>query len=978
MGTAAFNVGQWTIKDDDSPYILATIPCRHDSSPAGGYLVVHIRGSSGGSISNGNGDPVILSNSDGVEMDRVDCPASSNKEGLSYSCIPDASDDWGFWGEPTFGGPLSSDSLPGAPNMGLDYGDAPNTFKTLRASDGARHFVTGPYLGSSVDYESDGQPSVGADGDGSDEDGAVFSSIIVGTTSTFTVTASASGVLQAWMDFNGDGDFEDTGEHIASDQSLTAGEKTLDFSVPADAQAGDTYARLRISSASGLASYGLASNGEVEDYKVKITPRYTLGDYVWVDKNGNGIQDADETGLEGVTVNLRDSDNNIVSIQTSTDDGEFTFENPVPGTYNLEFSPPAGYSITSKDAGTDDELDSDADPVTHLAGPITMELGLSDNIWDAGFYQPVSISGMKFHDKNANSQKEDDEPGLSGWDIQLKDESDNLLQTTTTSSEPGKEGTYEFVDLQPGTYRVYEVQQDGWVRTAPAEEYYTVTLTNMPSRGNNFGNNMLAISGLKFHDKNANVQRDADEPPLSGWDIQLKDDSEKLLQTVTTSSEPGKEGTYEFIDLQPGNYRVYEVQQDGWVRTAPAEEYYTVTLTNMPSRGNSFGNNMLAISGMMFHDKNANGQRDADEPPISGWDIQLKDDSEKLLQTVATSFEPGKEGTYEFVDLQPGTYRVYEAQRNGWVRTAPAEEYYTVTLTNMPSRGNIFGNNMLAISGMKFHDKNANGQRDADEPPISGWDIQLKDDSEKLLQTVATSFEPGKEGTYEFIDLQPGTYRVYEVKKNGWARTAPAEECHTITLTNMPSRENLFGNVIASGFSGMKFEDSNGNGVKDSGEPGLAGWTIRLKKEGTEVASTQTAAGGAYSFVDIAPGSYIVEEEVLAGWTQSYPATGTYAFELESGIAGPTNIDFGNWRTTGFSGMKFEDLNGNGAKDSGEPGLAGWTIKLMKEGTEVARTQTAADGTYSFSGVAPGSYTVEEEVQAGWTQSYPASPERMQ
>jgi hypothetical protein len=441
IGTTDFNVGQWTIKDNDDPFILATIPSGTTIS-AGGYLVVHIGGTSSGGISNGSGDPVFLCNSDGVQMDHVDCPASSDKEGLSYSCIPDASDNWGFWGEPTFGGPLSSEFLPGAPNMvEMDYGDAPDIFRTLRASDGARHFVTGPYLGSSIDSEPDGQPSSGADGDGADEDGAVFSSIIVGTTSTFTVTASAAGVLQTWMDFNGDGDFEDACEHIISDQSLSTGETTLDFSVPADAQAGDTYARLRFSSSSGLASYGSASDGEVEDYLVKITPRYTLGDYVWVDENRNGVQDAGEKGLEGVIINLVGSDGNIVSTQKSTADGEFLFENPAPGTYYLVFLPPDGYSITSKDAGTDDKLDSDPYPVNHWTDPITMVLGLFDLTWDAGFYIPVSISGMKFHDKNANGQKEADEPALPGWEILLKDESDNLLKTTTTSSEAGKEGT---------------------------------------------------------------------------------------------------------------------------------------------------------------------------------------------------------------------------------------------------------------------------------------------------------------------------------------------------------------------------------------------------------------------------------------------------------------------------------------------------------------------------------------------------------
>jgi uncharacterized repeat protein (TIGR01451 family) len=869
VGSTASNVGLWTIRDDDSSPILATIPANTIISP-GEYLVVHIGGSSSG-ISNSKYEIVHLSNYAGVEMDQVGPLSGKDKEGLSYSCIPDASNNWGFWGEPTFGGSLTSEILPGAPNMvEMDYGDAPDTFKTLRAGNGARHFAIGPYLGSSVDSESDGQPSASADGDGSDEDGAVFSDrIIVGTSSTLTVTASAAGVLQAWLDFNGDGDFEDAGEHIASDQSLFAGETKLDFSVPADAKTGDTYARLRFSSASGLACYGLASDGEVEDYLVKITPRYTLGDYVWVDENGDGVQDAGEKGLEGVTVNLRDSGDNIVSSQTSTADGEFLFENPAPGTYNLEFLPPAGYSITSKDAGTDDTIDSDADPATYRAGPITVVLGLSDNIWDAGIYLLVSISGMKFHDQNANGLREVDEPPLPGWDIQLKDETDNLLKTVTTSSEAGKEGTYEFVDLQPGTYRVYEVQKDGWVRTAPAGGYHTITLTNMPSEGNLFGNNYLAISGLKFHDKNANGQKEDNEPLLSDWKIQLKDESDNLLQTATTSSEPGKEGTYEFADLQPGTYRVYEVQQKGWVRTAPEKEYHTITLTNMLSQENLFGNVIASV-----------------------------------------------------------------------------------------------------FSGMKFEDSNGNGVKDSGDPGLAGWTIRLNKEGTEVAST-----ETAADGTYSFVDIAPGSYTVEETAQAGWTQSYPATGKHTVELeSGVAGPTNIyFGNWRTTGFSGMKFEDINGNGAKDSGEPGLEGWTIKLMKEGTQVASTETAADGTYSFDDVAPGSYTVEETVKDGWIQTYPtSSGTYSIIIVSGEVGPTDIDFGNWHTTGFSGMKFEDLNGNGARDSVEPGLVGWTIKLKKDDTEVASTETAADGTYSFADVAPGCYTVEESAQDGWTQTSPA------
>ncbi|MDD4447611.1 MAG: SdrD B-like domain-containing protein, partial [Methanothrix sp.] len=164
-----------------------------------------------------------------------------------------------------------------------------------------------------------------------------------------------------------------------------------------------------------------------------------------------------------------------------------------------------------------------------------------------------------------------------------------------------------------------------------------------------------------------------------------------------------------------------------------------------------------------------------------------------------------------------------------------------------------------------------------------------------------------------------------------------------------------------SGFSGMKFEDLDGNGARDEGEPGLAGWTINLKSGDTIVATTTTGPDGAYAFTEIAPGTYTVEEVAQSSWSQSYPASpGSHTVTLVSGVAGPNDIDFGNMRATGFGGMKFEDLNGNGARDEGEPGLAGWTINLKSGDTIVATTTTGADGAYAFTEIAPGTYTVEE------------------
>lgn len=164
-----------------------------------------------------------------------------------------------------------------------DYGDAPDSYKTTDAVGGARHAIVngGPMLGNAIDHDDDGQPSNTADSDDTqgidDEDGISFASgFTTGSNSTIQVTTSqpnhAVVYLNAWIDFNGDGDFEDTGEQIADDQVIadTDSQATLVFQTPVDAQAGQTYARFRVSSVAGLSVNGAASDGEVEDYAITI------------------------------------------------------------------------------------------------------------------------------------------------------------------------------------------------------------------------------------------------------------------------------------------------------------------------------------------------------------------------------------------------------------------------------------------------------------------------------------------------------------------------------------------------------------------------------------------------------------------------------------------------------------------------------------------------------------------------------------
>ncbi len=169
----------------------------------------------------------------------------------------------------------------------LDLGDLPDGYRTLIGSDGARHIISptnNPTLGAAVDAELDGQPSVAADGDDlngptpDDEDGVAWSELVLGQTSIFTITAlTGGGYLNGWIDFNADGVF-DAGEQLFNGELLSAGVQTFPVSVPATATiTGPVYMRFRYSSEPNLDWFGLAPDGEVEDY-VAATTAYDFGD----------------------------------------------------------------------------------------------------------------------------------------------------------------------------------------------------------------------------------------------------------------------------------------------------------------------------------------------------------------------------------------------------------------------------------------------------------------------------------------------------------------------------------------------------------------------------------------------------------------------------------------------------------------------------------------------------------------------------
>ncbi|MFN9606128.1 MAG: tandem-95 repeat protein, partial [Planctomycetota bacterium] len=184
------------------------------------------------------------------------------------------------------------------PGVVLDYGDAPDPtsttrgrYATLKENDGARHVVRAGELrlGSSVSSETDGKPQPLGDGDNGD-DGVSFrfqrndygsSGSPIFNKNVFTdvtVTMSAPGVLNAWIDFNADGDWADPGENVLQDELFDSSALTRTFQIRVPASAPNlsgitqSFARFRASTSGGLSPSGLALDGEVEDYRISLVP----------------------------------------------------------------------------------------------------------------------------------------------------------------------------------------------------------------------------------------------------------------------------------------------------------------------------------------------------------------------------------------------------------------------------------------------------------------------------------------------------------------------------------------------------------------------------------------------------------------------------------------------------------------------------------------------------------------------------------
>ncbi|MDO8496120.1 MAG: SdrD B-like domain-containing protein [bacterium] len=370
--------------------------------------------------------------------------------------------------------------------------------------------------------------------------------------------------------------------------------------------------------------------------------------------------------------------------------GSYVFENLEPGEYSLSEDVPEGWTSDGGSCGED-------------GSPSSIELSAGGNV-SCVFNNTEygSISGRKFEDLNANHE-DDEDPGLE-WDINLYQLDDEEWSFVTSEESDSETGNYMFDNLLPGTYKVCETSEEDWTQSYPESGsdcedsygYEVVVSAGQDVLDQDFGNyEKGSITGYKFEDMNGDGGW-GEESVLSGWTIYIDANGDGFLNDGEISATTDENGYYSFTNLEPGDYIIREVSQDGWVQKLPSDgNGYEITLTSGEVEdGYNFGNfKKPIVTVYKYNDLDNGGDLDKEEPALENWTMALGrigtrpqpeqpagPDNKIPIEIVAMSLT-GVDGSVRLTVDQPGNYKAFEAQQDGWSVTSPGhiESFFDIT-----------------------------------------------------------------------------------------------------------------------------------------------------------------------------------------------------------------------------------------------------------------------------------------------------------
>ena len=588
------------------------------------------------------------------------------------------------------------------------------------------------------------------------------------------------------------------------------------------------------------------SGATVDAGVIGLTELGTISGTVFADTDYDGLRAQDDPGV-AATVWLLDATGEAVA-QVQTDaNGGYAFEGLKAGRYTVRFQLPEGWQFTRArdDAGSfNSDVPETADRVASTA---QMYLPMGETLLaDAGGYAPASLSGAVWLDEADSGVYAGAQAGLAGVTVTLARDGETVAVAATQ-----EDGTYGFDALPPGTYTLRAALPEGLLPADDAlEQQWTLAM------GEECNNVRIALVQA------ACVSGTADG--LSGMTLVLSGEGGE--HTAVTDEQ----GRFRLEDVRPGTYTVAAALPEGWALASLDDALQEITL--LPAEEKTMVYRVLpeaVISGLVYLDEDGDGVN-ADETPLAGAQgvlSLLQDETEKTVCTFVTA----EDGSFRVDALPPGEYRLVFASAQEGVYFDAVEP---ITLSQAQTwQNDIAAWHAVTLTGFVWDDADADGLCGRGEQRLAGIEVALLDEKGGVLQQALTD----EQGAYAFTGVRPGT---------AYVRFTLAEDCvfsdYTLggsqvvvqrenkgiagpyALKGGESRISILAGSMQAGVVGdLVWLDENGNGLQDSGEPGLAGIRVMLLSveedyTQTQIFQTRTDANGRYRFRSVRPGRYRV------------------------------------------------------------------------------------------------------------------------
>lgn len=721
----------------------------------------------------------------------------------------------------------------------------------------------------------------------------------------------------------------------------------------------------------------------------------TLQGSIWLDSNMDGKQDAGEGGMAGLEISLTHTTMGVSRTLTTGNDASFVFEHLQAGEYQLSASLPEGFMFAQPGSPS---LFTDAYKEKQ-SQTITVREGERTKLKPIGLMPTSGILLTAFHDSNVNGQKDEGEPVFAGATVEVLEKGQVKAAAVTDS-----QGLALLPRVKPGAVTVQVKLPDGQIfsvdggeqgnafSSAAAASTLSVEKTLDPG-----GQLMLqagatlpaSIKGQLFEDSNLNSLMDADESGLAGFAVQAINNQGQVAAETTTAND----GSYLLSNLVPGSYQARFLLVSPFVfsQAAPAGQG---TLNKVTSQTPAYGQTeALSLSpGAAEEGVDAGAFRSAvlkgtvllgDEETgfdgqaggLAGVVVQLLDQEGQPVSehTTATTDETG---AYSLKGALPGHYSLSFTLPEGAKFSQPLTEAQTLKSEMIQVKASdelnlnaLYAVKTGSISGQAFVDLALDGSFDEGDAGLP--DVQLQLTNQRTQEVYQAQSDAN--GQFALKGMRPGIYSLSVTLPEGLALSANEHSLVPAAISGASSAElaiamgqNIQGSLLAAvhpiTVKGTAFYDNDLSGSFDPQLDTPHALQLTLTHEQTQtVSNLQADANGQFAAGPLFPGRYLLSIDLPEDHLLTTPAgisqeqnSWTALINLSQDSA---SLDLALVQLGSLSGSVW---NMDGSKND----LGGLVISLQDEtGAVQASATTDEFGSYTFSKLMPGSYTLSTQLK---------------